>query len=80
MCVREKERESARKREKESDKCPHFLLARVFLDATLSLFTCQRERKREIKRERKIKKTEGEKERVRKRERERESDGCLGTL
>ncbi len=57
-----------RKRERESDECPHFLLTHVFSDATLSPSSPVREREREREKERK---TEGEKERVRKRERER---------
>jgi hypothetical protein len=62
---REGERECEKEGERESDECPHFLLARVILDATLSP-SSQRERKREKKnggRER-----VSEKERVRKRE------------
>ncbi len=67
------EREGKRERERESDECPHFLLARVFLDVTLSPSSPvrERERKRERKKRRERKsesERESEKERVRKRE------------
>jgi hypothetical protein len=71
-----------RERERESDECPHFLLARVFPDATLSPSDwTEREREKERgkdrdKRERKREREkEGGRERERKRERESEKEG-----
>ncbi len=40
-----------RKREREKERVPHFLLARVFPDATLSSSSPVRERERERERE-----------------------------
>ncbi len=56
-------RECVRKRERESDECPHFLLTHVSPDATLSPSSPVRERERERERLR---------ERERRRERKRE--------